>query len=139
MNEGERVYQLTDGWIFAQGDHDLTSEISSLTVDQAVERLSKKGIYAVPVQTCKELADRHREKPSKTVNFEKRERDGWENENFAPTWFVFDGEAVPCPGASVRVGSSAPAILAELGYSRDDIERLISSGAVGQTEWAHIR
>ena len=56
-------------------------------------------------------------------------------ENFAPTWFVFDGEAVPMPGAPVRVGSSGPAILARLGYSEDDIARLTDSGVVGRTEW----
>jgi hypothetical protein len=91
------------------------------------------------VQTCKELADRHRDNPSKTVIFEKRERDGWENECFAPTWFVFDGERVESPGAAARVGSDAPAILAELGYSSEDVERLILSGVVGQTEWAPVK
>ena len=57
-------------------------------------------------------------------------------ENYAPTWFAFDGESVPSPNAPVRVGSSAPAILAELGYSEKDIQRLTTSGVVGQTEWA---
>jgi len=139
MNEGERVYQLTDGWIFAQGDHNLTSEISSLTVDQAITTLSAKGILAVPVQTCKGLADRHREKPSKTVNFENRERDGWENECFAPTWFAYDGEPVASPTAASRLGSDAPQILAELGYSKDDVAKLVKKGVVGQTEWAPVK
>ncbi len=139
MNEGERVYQLSDGWIFARGDHDLTSELSSFSVEQALAHLSEQGTEAVPVQTCKEVADRHRDNPSKTVIFEKRERDGWENECFAPTWFVFDGERVESPGAAARIGSDAPAILAELGYSSEDVERLISSGAVGQTEWSPVK
>ena len=136
MNASERVYQLTDGWIFAQGDRDLTSELSSLSVDAALAKLKKRGIPAVPVQTVKELADRHRKNPSKTVNFERRERDGWENECFAPRWFAFDGELMPRPSATARIGSDAPTILAELGYSKEQVARLVSSGAVGQTEWA---
>ena len=139
MNEGERVYQLSDGWIFARGDHDLTSELSSFSVEQALAHLSEHGIEAVPVQTCKELADRHRDNPSTTVDFQKRERDGWENECFAPTWFVFDGEPLDRPAAPPRIGADAPEILAELGYSSEDIERLVSTGAVGQTEWIPVK
>ncbi len=136
MNEGERVYQLSDGWIFAQGDHDLSSELSSLSVDTALATLSKRGIAAVPVHTVKALADLHRSNPTTTVDFELRESDGWENECFAPAWFAFDGERVISPGPSARIGSNAPEILAELGYSGEDIERLIADGAVGRTEWA---
>ncbi len=88
------------------------------------------------MQTVKELADRHRENPSRTVDFEKRESDGWENECFAPSWFAFDGDRVASPGAAPRSGSDAPAILAELGYSAEDVERRITDGAVGRTEWA---
>jgi crotonobetainyl-CoA:carnitine CoA-transferase CaiB-like acyl-CoA transferase len=140
MNEGERVYQLSDGWIFAQGDHDLSEELASTTVEAALALLGDKGIPAVPVQTCRELADRHRDNSSTTVRFETREEsDGWVTENYAPTWFTFDGESVPCPGAPQRVGSEAPTILAELGYSSDDVDRLISSGVVGQTEWAPVK
>jgi len=139
MNEGERVYELSDGWIFAQADHDLTSELSAFGVEQAIAHLTGKGIEAVPVQTCKDLADRHRDNPSPTVNFERRERDGWENECFAPTWFVFDGEPLRRPEAAARIGADGPAVLGELGYSIADIERLISSGVVGQTEWAPVK
>jgi len=138
-NEGERVYQLSDGWIFAQGDHDLTGELSSLTIDQALARLSEQGVPAVPVQTCKELADRHRAQPSKTVQFVARERDGWKTECFAPTWFTFDSIPFDRPSATARIGSDAPAILAELGYSSEDVERLIRNGIVGQTEWLPVK
>jgi crotonobetainyl-CoA:carnitine CoA-transferase CaiB-like acyl-CoA transferase len=136
MNDGERVYEVSDGWIFAQGEHDMTGELHSFTVDQALTHLREKGIHAVPVQTCKELADRHRENPTKSVNFERLERDGWENECFAPTWFTFEGEPFSRPGAASRIGSDGPAILGELGYSSEDIDRLIATGTVGRTEWA---
>lgn len=139
MNEGERVYQLSDGWIFAQGDHDLSSELSSQTVEEALASLSDQGISAVPVQTCKELADRHRENPSATVDFQKRERDGWENECFAPRWFAFDGKLLDRPAAPPRIGADAPEILTELGYSSEEIERFVSNGVVGQTEWMPVK
>jgi hypothetical protein len=39
----------------------------------------------------------------------------------------FDGEPTPRP-APPRIGSDAPAILADLGYIAADVDRLISSG-----------
>jgi len=138
MNEGERVYELSDGWIFAQGEHDLTETLSSREVGEALASLREQGIAAVPVQTCKELADLHRDKPTTTVDFEMREKDGWKNECFAPSWLAFDGKRVASPGPASRLGSDAPEILADLGYSKKDVERLVASGAVGRTEWAPL-
>jgi crotonobetainyl-CoA:carnitine CoA-transferase CaiB-like acyl-CoA transferase len=135
MNAGERVYRLSDGWIFVQGKSDLTKELGDRKVEDALAYLAKQKILAVPVQTCRQVADRHREKPTKTVRFEKREKDGWETECFAPTWFAFDREPSPRPAAASRIGADAPIILAELGYDRGQIDRLVMSGAVGRTEW----
>lgn len=135
MNAGERIYQLADGWIFAQGDHDLGEELQSLNVEQALSLCRDKAILAVPVQNCAQLAARHRASPSKTVRFEKREKDGWQTECFAPTWFVFDDEPVPSPATAERIGAGANQILTELGYAPQDIEKLVTSKVVGQTEW----
>ena len=99
-----------------------------MTVFDALGELAARGINAVPVQTLRELADCDRAQQTGTVNFERRERDGWENECFAPSWFAFDG----MPGARP---AAAPAILAEWGYTATDVERLIASGVVGHTEW----
>jgi len=137
MNETERWYKVQDGFVFALAKSDMSETLSSLSKEQALAYLKDKGIEAVPVQSCKELADLHRDSPCKTVTFEKRERDGWESENFVPTWFVFDGESVGCPGAAARIGSDAPEILKELGYNNDDINRLVKNGAVGPVEWVH--
>ena len=93
------------------------------------------ALTPLPIQTLRELTDRHRAKPTRTVRFEKRERDGWENECFAPSWFMFDGVPGDRPAAPPRIGSNAPAILAELGYTAADVERLIAGGVVGHTEW----
>ena len=132
---GERVYKLSNGWIFAQAPHDLSTELAPLTVAEALADLAARSINAVPIQTMRELADRHRAAPTSTVNFEKRERDGWDNECFAPSWFAFDGTPGARPAAASRIGADAPAILAELGYSSADVERLIANGIVGPTEW----
>jgi crotonobetainyl-CoA:carnitine CoA-transferase CaiB-like acyl-CoA transferase len=135
MNASERVYKLSDGWIFAQGSHDLSAELGSQTVEQALAHLSASGINATPVLTCKQLADRHRQKPTKTVRFEKREKDGWVTECFAPTWFAFDGKPAARQAAS-RIGADATGVLTELGVKKPEMHRLVASGVVGRTEWA---
>jgi crotonobetainyl-CoA:carnitine CoA-transferase CaiB-like acyl-CoA transferase len=132
---GERIYKVSGGWIFAQAPRDLSAELAPMIVADALADLAARGINAVPVQTMRELADRHRTAPTRTVRFEKRERDGWETECFAPSWFAFDGEPAPRPAAPARIGSDAPAILADLGYTAEDVDRLIAAGIVGPTEW----
>jgi crotonobetainyl-CoA:carnitine CoA-transferase CaiB-like acyl-CoA transferase len=136
MNAGERVYRLSDGWIFAQGSSDLSSELASRNVADALAYLAGKKINAVPVQTCRQMADLHRAKPTRTVNFERTEKDGWVTECFAPTWYVFDNQPLSRSAPASRIGADAPAILAELGYTREEMNHLVSSGAVGRTEWA---
>ena len=89
----------------------------------------------MPVQTLKELVDRHRAVPTRTVRFEKREKDGWVNEGFAPSWFAIDGVANARPAAPPRIGSDARAILTELGYAASEVERLEAAGIVGPIEW----
>ncbi len=137
MNEGERWYKLIDGYIFALGEHDLSEELASYSVKDGLAYLKKQNIQAVPIQTCRELADRHKETPSKTVKFNKHEKDGWMYEKFEPSWFAFDGEPFTSPGATSRIGSDAREILKDIGYSNDDIEHLIKNRAVGPTEWIH--
>jgi len=132
---GERVYKLSNGWIFAQASRDLSAELANMKVADALVELAASGINAVPIQTLRELTDRHRAQPTRTVRFEKRERDGWENECFAPSWFMFDGVPGDRPAALPRIGSDAPAILAELGYAAAEVERLVTNGVVGHTEW----
>ena len=132
---GERIYKVADGWIFAQAPHDLSVELAPLTGAAALADLFNRGIAAVPVQTLKELVERHRAVPSRTVRFERRERDGWVNECFAPSWFAIDGVANARPAAPPRIGSDARAILTDLGYAATDVERLQDTGIVGPIEW----
>ncbi len=139
MNDSERVYQLTDGWVFAQGKNNLTNELKSLNVTDGLLYLEKQGIAATRVQTCKELADKHRDNPTTTVCFEKREKDGWESQMFSPTWFFFDGKSIGCPGATSRIGSDANDILSEIGYSENQITALKENQVVGLTEWVGLK
>jgi crotonobetainyl-CoA:carnitine CoA-transferase CaiB-like acyl-CoA transferase len=132
---GQRIYKVSDGWIFAEGSRDMSADLAPMTVAAALADLEANGIAAVPVQTLKELVERHRAAPTRTVRFEKRERDGWENECFAPSWFAIDGAANPRPAAPPRIGSDALAILGELGYAAGDVVRLQNSGIVGPVEW----
>ena len=133
---GERVYQLSDGWIFAEAPRDIMAELGNRTQSDALGWCAQQNIPAAPVQTCKQLADRHRDHPTATVKFETREKDGWSTECFAPTWFAFDGRPEPRPPAASRIGADGPAVLAELGYKPEDVKRLVAEGAVGRTEWA---
>jgi crotonobetainyl-CoA:carnitine CoA-transferase CaiB-like acyl-CoA transferase len=113
----------------------MSAALAPLTADAALAELAGQGISAVRVQTLKELVERHRAVPTRTIRFEKRERDGWTNECFAPSWFAIDGVAKARPAAPPRIGSDAPAILAELGYTAADVERLQDTGIVGAIEW----
>jgi crotonobetainyl-CoA:carnitine CoA-transferase CaiB-like acyl-CoA transferase len=132
---GQRIYKVSDGWIFAEAPRDMSAELAPVTVAAALADLAAKGIAAVPVQTLKELVDRHRASPTRTVRFEKRERDGWVNECFAPSWFAIDGVANARPAAPPRIGADARTILSELGYAARDVERLQDAGIVGPIEW----
>ncbi|MEN9918044.1 MAG: Crotonobetainyl-CoA:carnitine CoA-transferase [Bacteroidota bacterium] len=138
-NENERVYKLQDGWIFVQGTKPMESELSGLSVQQALSLLNQQGVLSVPVQTCQELANRHRENPTTTVRFQLREKDGWKTECFAPTWFAFDGKAKDRPQAASRIGSDALQILQAVGYTAEDHKRLTENNVVGETEWANIK
>ena len=97
--------------------------------------MAARGIAAMPVQTLRQLVDRHRTAPTATVRFERRERDGWQTECFAPTWYAFDGQVQARPPAPPRVGSDAAAVLTTLGYEAADVDRLMATGVVGPTEW----
>jgi len=70
------------------------------------------------------------------VCFERRDSEGWVNHCFRPTWFTFDSVSMPRPRATSRIGADGRAILAQLGYSADDVKRMVARVAIGRTEWA---
>ena len=133
---GERTYRLADGWIFARGAEDLSELLRGETVASALSMLASKGVEATRVNTVRELADRHRAQPSRTINFQATNNDGWITECFVPTWFCFDGAAPETRKAAVRIGASADLLLSHLGLSAEAIDGLKESGVVGGMEWA---
>lgn len=134
---GERIYRLADGWIFARGEDDLTALLQGHTVATALAALAARGVEATRVNTVRELADRHRAQPTRTIRFQARDHDGWRTECFVPTWFCFDGVAPESRQGAVRIGSSAADILDELGLSAQHAA-LEALGVVGRPEWAPL-
>jgi len=133
---GERTYRVLDGWIFALGIEDLSALLQGETVVSALSMLAARGVEAIRVNTVRELTDRHRAQPTRTIHFQALNDDGWVTECFVPTWFCFDSAAPQKRKGAVRIGASADLVLESLGISAQTIEGLKESGVVGKTEWA---
>ncbi len=133
--ETQRIYKVSDGWIFALSRSDLTASLEGKTVESALAGLKAQGIEAVRINTVRELADRHRDRASRTVYYQALTSDGLTSECFVPTWFCFNDVAADSRQESMRVGSNADEILQNLGYNSDDIIRFKQNGAVLGTEW----
>jgi len=132
----QRIYKVSDGWIFALGKTDLSEFLKSETISSALAKLKDQGIEAVRVNTVRELADFHRDHPSKTIRYQKVSHDGLTSECFVPTWFCFNGISAENRQVPVRIGASADEILQDLGYSLESIARLKKKGVVLGTEWS---
>ncbi|APZ91600.1 CoA transferase [Fuerstiella marisgermanici] len=138
MTAGARVYQLSDGWIFAQADSDLSSDLQSLTRDAALAMLAERNVPAVPVQTCHEVSAIHEKNPTPTIHVERRGTDGYSANVFLATWFAAEeGKPLLSPHPPHQVGSDATNVLSELGYSESDIKNLIAGNIVGEPEFAN--
>ena len=137
MSPGARVYELTDGWIFAEGAHDLRGHLSGLSRAAALALLTEENILAVPIQTCRELANRHFNDPTPTVTFEHRTHEGWTVGAFSTSWFAIAGRPLGTPAPAHRVGSDAEEILSQFGYSSDEVERLVENQIVGAREFSN--
>ncbi len=133
---GRRTYRAEDGWIYALGDTDLGVLLQGHTVTSALDMLAGRRVEAIRVNSVRELADRHRAQPTRTIHFQARDHDGWTTECFVPTWFCFDGAVAAARKEAVRIGASADTILESLGLPARAIEDLKASGVVGMPEWA---
>ena len=60
LTAGERTYRVSDGWVFARAARDVSAELAPMTVAAALAHLASQGIDATPIQTLRELVDRHR-------------------------------------------------------------------------------
>ncbi|CAE7241668.1 dddD [Symbiodinium sp. CCMP2592] len=132
---GKSIYGQADP---AKADADaLAATLASMDVEQALAHFkSSLKSLAVPVQTCGEMAALCSDGQSTTAHFKRKDAgQGWVVETWEPTWFCFDGRPVSTLWAPTRAGSDAPQVLAELGYSTEEVSALKKSGAVVPTNW----
>jgi crotonobetainyl-CoA:carnitine CoA-transferase CaiB-like acyl-CoA transferase len=125
-------------WIYAQAKRDLTAEAQAFkgSRDDFIKELSKEGILATPVHTCKQVAAVSKTKESKSLQFEKREAEGLLTETWKPTWFCFNGVPSSCPGAAAPSGVHAPRILMEVcGYQEAEVHDMYAKGIVLPIYW----
>jgi len=125
-------------WIYAQAARDLTAEAKDFTGtrDEFIVQLSKQGILATPVHTCKQIAEISKTVESKSLQFEKREAEGLLTETWKPTWFCYNGVPNSCPGAAAPSGVHAPRILMEVcGYSEDEVHTMYDKNIVLPIYW----
>lgn len=138
QTSGARVYELSDGWIYADGERDLTDDLDGLDRKEAQTRLKALGIPAVPVQSCRELADRHLTEPTPTVTYHRRQDQGWTVGTFDTSWFTDErGQPLGSPHPAHRVGSDADTLLENLGYSASQIADLRERHVVGAREFSN--
>jgi crotonobetainyl-CoA:carnitine CoA-transferase CaiB-like acyl-CoA transferase len=135
ISSGARIYKCDDGWLYAHADHDISASLTPLSRSAGLAWCKTNAILATPVHTCSELATLRSAEPTRTISFERRESNGWCTASFAPTWFVFDGEIARCPGAARRIGADAECVLNDIGYSREEQERLAAHAVVWPAEW----
>merc|ERR1712130_245588 len=109
----KRIFKVQDGkYIYAQIDdvhRDAAATLGGMDITQAIDHVNTSmGGFAVPVQTCKEMAAACSTGASKSANFKRKDAgQGWVIETWEPTWFCFDGEPFSCPKPSTRAGSDA--------------------------------
>ncbi|HWT62697.1 MAG TPA: CoA transferase [Ochrobactrum sp.] len=133
--EKARLWQQTDGWIFAEADASISAGFEGLSVADAIRYAHRKGGRAVPVTTIAALRSAFLTIPGKTVRFRKTGRDGLHATLLEPTWFEFDGKPLAPLSEPGRPGADADAILTELGLSAAQIEALKASNVIGNTDW----
>jgi crotonobetainyl-CoA:carnitine CoA-transferase CaiB-like acyl-CoA transferase len=133
---GCRTYRVADGWIYAMGDADLSPLLEDKTLASALDTLAARGIEAIRINTVRELADRHRASPTRTIRFQACDHQGWTTECFVPTWFCYDGHVPESRRSAVRIGTSADTILEAAGVPAPAVSALKASGVVGRPEWA---
>jgi len=73
-------------WIYAQAGRDLTEEAKTFkgTREEFIAKLSREGILATPVHSCKQIAEISKTEESKSLRFEKREAEGLLTETWKP-------------------------------------------------------
>ena len=131
----QRLRKASDGWICAEAANLDFAGIESMTVEQAVAKITAAGGVAARVQSLADLKARHRAKPSATIAF-RTVAGAISVLTLKPTWFHFDGSILPETSPPTPPGSDAGEILAALGRSPPEIAKLVAERVVGQAFWA---
>jgi len=133
--ENARLWQQSDGWIFAEAEKSVWMGFNGLSVSDAIKHAHQNGARAVQVTTIAALRAAFIEKPGKTIRFRKTRKDGLYATLLEPTWIEFDGLPLVPTSEPGRPGSDADTILAELGFNSLQIAALKAANAVGLPDW----
>jgi crotonobetainyl-CoA:carnitine CoA-transferase CaiB-like acyl-CoA transferase len=135
----ERFYRTTDGWfrLHATGHEDalermglsigsLAEWASTVTRDEAVERLYAAGVPAAPARTLIEIAADPDVRANAVLHDDPRpDRDGVTAGRHAHFSATMRMDSLVSP----RLGQHTREVFAEIGYSSSDIDMLLGTGA----------
>ena len=136
--EGSRLYQLSDGWIFAEAAWDISSAIANMTVAEALSLIGEHAIRAVPVRSIAALRQRYLAQPSATTRFRTVGLDGLRATLLEPTWFQIDGKALAPSSEPPRPGGDASTVLAKLGFAEWEVAQMVERNVIGLPNWRHL-
>jgi crotonobetainyl-CoA:carnitine CoA-transferase CaiB-like acyl-CoA transferase len=134
-----RLYKVTDGWIYAESPSDVTKQVESLSVGEALTAMRAKGVRAVCVQSIAALKAKHLAQRGATIRFRTVGRDSLRATLLEPTWFQFDGRALSPSEEPPRPGGDAHEILSSLCYAESEIQALIDRQVVGRPDWLQVQ
>jgi hypothetical protein len=137
-NEGSRLYQLRDGWIFAEAPTDISSTLANKTVAEALNIAHEHAIRAVPVSSIASLRQRYLARPSTTIRFRTVSREGLRATRLEPTWFQIDGKPIVPSSEPPLPGGDAASVLAKLGFDEQEVAQMIEKNVIGLPNWRHL-
>ena len=125
-------------WMYVVADCDLSFEFESEfeSIEEAEIKLQKRGILAVPVLSCKKMAEYCLTNGSITACFEKRENQGLKTGTWKPTWIAYDDQPLDHPGAVAPTGVDRLEILESvLEMDKAKVSQLRQNGDVREDYW----
>ncbi|MET0182543.1 MAG: CoA transferase [Caulobacterales bacterium] len=108
----------------------IDSVFSRFTLEELKPRLEEAGARYEPVQSTADVAEDPQVRAMKMI--QPSERDGETQWQVANPWTLIDGDAfvTPAPGSAPKLGEHTIEILLELGYSKEDIAMMETTGEI---------